>query len=371
MTRAYAIAGALQQAGAGVEIVGALEQGAAIYPVPPAGIDVRAVCPSPFPRRVAQTRALARGEVLYAIKPRATSFGVGLLVRGGRRLVVDVDDFEPGFTSETPPGSLPDRVLRSLRHVRNLDHRGYTRLMERWLGRASVVTANTRVLAERHRAVYLPSGKDTRLFDPARFDADRCRRELGLEGLRVVMFPGTPRPHKGVEDVLEAMERLDWPDARLVLVGGREAGEAFTDRLVERYGRRIVRLGRFAAADMPRIVAAAHVVVATQRDTPAARAQFPMKLTDAMAMAKPIVSTRVGDIPAILGAGAWLVAPESPAEIAGALEEIFADPARAARRGREARERCEQSLSFSALAAILAGVVGDLGGGVEMVSSSL
>ena len=43
---------------------------------------------------------------------------------------------------------------------------------------------------------------------------------------------------------------------------------------------------------MPEIVSAADVIVVPQRNTPAAQAQFPLKLTDGMAMAKPILATQ-------------------------------------------------------------------------------
>jgi glycosyltransferase involved in cell wall biosynthesis len=216
-----------------------------------------------------------------------------------------------------------------------------------------VITANTRLLCDEFGAVHVPSAKDTSLFDPARFDDDACRRELGLDQFRVIMFPGTPREHKGVEDVLEALDMLDWRDARLVIVGGREVGTKYAQSLDARHGRWIIHLPRFAAGDMPAVVAAAHVVVVPQRDTPVARAQFPMKITDAMAMAKPIVTTPIGDIEGALEGAAYFVKSSSPREIAGALEAVFADPNEAARRGAEARRRCEERFSTTAVAGIM------------------
>jgi glycosyltransferase involved in cell wall biosynthesis len=362
MTRAYTIAGALAHAGVGVEIVGSLPRGASIYPEPAPGTTIHRVAEFPFTGRAMATSRAATGGILYAIKPRATSFGIALLCRRGRPVVVDIDDFEAGFASERRSrGSFVGRVHKTLRRARNLDHPGYTRWMERWLARADAITANTRFLAERYGATYLPSARDTAQFDPARFDADQCRRDLGLADFRVVMFPGTPRAHKGVEDAAAALDRLGWSDARLVLVGGREAGDDVADDLVRRYPKWVVRLGKFGVADMPRVVAAAHVVIVPQRDTAVARAQFPMKLTDAMAMAKPIVATRVGDIPEALDGAAWLVPPSSPDAIAGALAEIFADPGEAARRGHLARQCCEERFSFSAAGRILADLIERVG----------
>ncbi|HEU4364511.1 MAG TPA: glycosyltransferase family 4 protein [Candidatus Krumholzibacteria bacterium] len=357
MTRAYMLAGALRTIGVRAEIVGALPEGERVYPDPPKGLVLHSFPERSCAERVLDVQDRAQGDALYAVKVRASTFGVALLIRRGRPLIVDADDWEPSFPGRAPRGSWPRRSRRRVRAFANPDHPRYSRWMESLLPRADAVTANTRFLAERYGAAYVPSGKDTALFDPARHDADEARRALGLEGFRVVMFPGTVREHKGVDDVAAALDILGWDDARLVIVGGREAGDHLAREIAARHPRRVVRLGHFGANEMPGVVAAAHVVVAPQRDTPAAHAQFPMKLTDAMAMAKPIVTTRVGDIPEMLDGAAWLVNPSSPREIADALAAVFADPAEAARRGALARQRCIERASLASIGQVLRGVL--------------
>lgn len=71
------------------------------------------------------------------------------------------------------------------------------------------------------------------------------------------------------------------------------------------------------------IVAAAHIVVVPQRDTPPTRARFPLKLTDGMAMAKPVLATRVGDVPEILGGTGYLVELSCPNQIAEKIQWMF------------------------------------------------
>lgn len=363
MTRAYSLASSLRAMGAEVDVVGALGPGEEVYPQPPAGISIVSVCASTLARRAYEINRRARGDVLYALKPRVSSFGVALACRKGRRLLLDIDDreteFRPEYAQYDGAGgpTWRRRVRRRIERARNPDTVRYTRWMEKLSGRASVITANSSLLCDHFGAVYVPSAKDTAVFDPARFDANTCRRELGLDGLRVIMFPGTPRPHKGVEDALEALNLLGWPDARLVIVGGRAIGARYARLLDDRYSRWIMHLPRFGQEAMPGVVAAAHVVVVPQRNEPVARAQFPMKITDAMAMARPIVSTRVGDIATALDGAAYLVEPSSPREIAGALESIFADPAEAARRGAQARRRCEERFSTTAVAGIMRGIL--------------
>jgi len=58
-----------------------------------------------------------------------------------------------------------------------------------------------------------------------------------------------------------------------------------------------------------------------------------------MAMAKPILSTSVSDIPEILDGCGWIVEPGDPRQIASMVQEIIDDPAEASERGLKARER--------------------------------
>lgn len=225
--------------------------------------------------------------------------------------------------------------------------------------RADAVTVDTTFLQNRFGGSYLPNGKDTSLFDPQNFDPQASRESYGLSGYRILMFPGTARPHKGLEDVLIALDKLNEPDLRLVIVGGRKP-DNYDDELLEKWGRWIIKLPRYPAEQMAQIVAAAHIVVVPQRDTPTARAQFPLKLTDGMAMAKPILATRVGDIPEILGGTGYLVDPNSPEQIAAQIQWIFQNLESASEQGKRSRERCVAYYSFEAMAAILSKVISRL-----------
>ena len=173
------------------------------------------------------------------------------------------------------------------------------------------------------------------------------------------MFPGAPRPYKGVEDILTALDILNDPDLRLVIVGGSPYYD-YDAQLMEKWGRWIIKLPKSPPTQMPKIVAAAHIIVVPQRNTPAALAQFPLKLTDGMAMAKPILATNIGDIPEIVGETAYLVEPACPEEMASQIKLIFAEWDAACDRGRQARVRCIEKYSISAMASTLQSVIAGL-----------
>ena len=101
---------------------------------------------------------------------------------------------------------------------------------------------------------------------------------------------------------------------------------------------------------MPKYISAAHIVVVPQRDTPITRAQFPLKITDGMAMAKPVLATNVGDIPEILGNTGYIVEPGQPEALAITIQEIFSNYETAETMGLMARKRCSENYSYESMA---------------------
>ncbi|EKV01258.1 glycosyltransferase [Leptolyngbya sp. PCC 7375] len=362
MTRVYLVSQILQKLGHDVEVMGC-QFGDVIYPPPPDTLSVTAVPGQQLPQFIKSATQLLnqiRGDVIYAIKPRPTSLGIALLKKmyTRRPVLLDMDDWElswlGGETYAYRPTikQLARDILKPDGALRDLEHPFYISLGERWVRQADAVTVNNQFLQQKFGGHYLPNSKDTDIFDPARFDPAASRQTYGLSDYRVLMFPGTARPHKGLEDVLMAMDQLDQPDLRLVIVGGRKP-DGYEDELMARWPQWLIKLPRFPSDQMAEVVAAAHVVVVPQRDTSIARAQFPIKLTDGMAMAKPILSTMVGDIPKILGDTGYLVAPCAPDQLAQMLQTILDNPKQAAERGRLARERCIQHYSVNAMAETL------------------
>jgi glycosyltransferase involved in cell wall biosynthesis len=69
----------------------------------------------------------------------------------------------------------------------------------------------------------------------------------------------------------------------------------------------------------------------------------PIVALEAMMAGVPLVATRVGGVPDLMGSGAaLLVAPESPRDLARAIEDVYRDPEEARRRSERARDRARQ-----------------------------
>lgn len=320
-----------------------------------------------YPGFIGRSRELLRQldtDIIYALRPKPTTLGLALWHKRqtGCPVILDIDDWELSwhggdrFRYRPKLKQLARDILKPEGALRYPDHPLYLQWMESQVSKADAVTVHTQFLQDRFGGVNVPNGKDTDLFNPDDYDSQLSREVHGFSTYRILMFPGAPRPYKGIEDVLKALEHLNREDLRLVIVGGSPYDD-YDQQLRRRWGRWIIQLPPQPSTKMPFVVAGADIIVVPQRETPAALAQFPLKLTDGMSMAKPILATRVGDIPEILQESGYLVKPEAPEAIAKQICWILEHPEEAKQRGALARQRCVEHYSLAAMSHILAGVV--------------
>jgi glycosyltransferase involved in cell wall biosynthesis len=158
-------------------------------------------------------------------------------------------------------------------------------------------------------------------------------------------------PRKGQDIAVAALAQLRerGVDARLELVG-RRIDSLFTAGVLED-ARRLGVAGEVElvgeVADAGLNLERADIVLAPSRGE-----WTPLVLMEALARGKPVVAARVGGVAEVVRDREFglLVAPESPAELAGAIAQLVADPAAAltmAEHGRkhiDARFRVERTL---------------------------
>lgn len=318
-----------------------------------------------------KVEAALDGDVVYVSKPFGTSLMAAHRVarRRGSALMLDVDDWELGFLRQqlAERASLPRR-LRFLATAKGKHYR------EPWnvlLGEArsrsvATRTVSNRFLQERYGGTLVWHARDPVEFDPARFDGAAERARLGIAPRRkVVLFLGTPRSHKGIEDLVEAVALLPDPEVLLLVVGVDAAAysKSIAAYAKRRLGDRVLLLPPQPFATAPRFLALADVAVIPQRDAPAARGQMPAKVFDAMVMGRPLVATRVSDLPEVVGDCGLLVAPGDAAGMAQALRSLLEDADLARRLGQAARRRAIAHYSLQAVGRTLDGVVREALGG--------
>lgn len=335
-----------------VQVVG-LRGGAGVWPpVAEDGVRYASLPAGKLPGFLASIPALLRladGDILYASKPRLPSAGIGLLkqLTARRPLLLDIDDWELGFFLRGGPWGTLGRAL----NIANPTGLPWTWLMERLTGLADGITVASRFLQQRFGGTLLPHVRDTEAWRPGAADPRPVRERLGIDRERLVMFLGTIRGYKGVEDLCEAVVRLKRPDIVLALVGTDPASPG-GQRLRERYPA-IRLMGAIAFHEVPVYLGAADIVAVPQRQSSDTRGQVPAKIFDAMALGRAVISTPVSMIPEILDGCGVLVPPGDVAALAEAIARLADHPDEAAALGRRARERCVERYSFAAARRVL------------------
>jgi len=310
-----------------------------------------------FPDFFSGVRKLAdavAGDILVVMKAFAPALPAALLAkkRRGAKVLVYLDEWD----GATPASwSRPERFRHALRDWLHPCDDLWTPFWERRLRCADAILGTTSFLARKFGAVRYDLGADTYFFQPQPPESSAAlRRELHLEGRRLLVFGGVARAHKGLETFAEGAAAAGWT---LLLVG--PANDCTAD-LEARYGAAVHCTGAIPHADMPRHLGLADALAVPLGTGLMASSQMPCKLYEAMAMAKPVLASAVSDVPSVLNGCGWTVPPGNPAAVADALRAIATDPAEADRRAADARVRCVAEYAAPLAAARLRALVHSL-----------
>ena len=218
-------------------------------------------------------------------------------------------------------------------------------------------------VARRARKILTPSESSAR--DIARdFGVDPARMQVILLGVDDVFVPPTtPRvpgriiamasadaPMKGIATLLEAFAKLRTErDLELLLVTKPQPGGR-TEQLIDRLS--IKDAVRFVSgvsdAELVELMGSAELAC-----VPSLYEGFSLPTAELMACATPLVVSRAGAIPEVVGPDglcADLVTPGDVAELTTALAALLDDPERRERLGRAGRRRVEELFSWRAVA---------------------
>lgn len=219
-------------------------------------------------------------------------------------------------------------------------------------------------VARRARLIITPSEASKRDIatdfgvDPARMrsiplgvdDAFRPPTAPRVPG-RILAMASADAPLKGIATLLEAFAKLRTErDLELVLVTKPKPGGR-TERLIDELG--IGGSVRFVHgltdAELVGLMGSAELAC-----VPSLYEGFSLPTAELMACATPLVVSRAGAIPEVVGPdglAADLVAPGDVGELEGAIAALLDDPERRARMGAAGRRRVEELFSWRAVAA--------------------
>ena len=231
--------------------------------------------------------------------------------------VVSVHDLTPLHHPELCNAA----TLAFPRLIRQALHRGA------WIHADSAFVASEVVDAfeadpDRVRAVS-PGVPDLPVIDTARA-GDALRRLLPPGTARYCLAIGTAEPRKDLPGLVRAFDAVAarHPEVSLVLAGPPGWGEEKLEAALaaSRTRARIVRTGWVDALDLAALLARAAVLA-----YPSLYEGFGFPPLQAMRAQVPVVATRAGSLPEVLGEGALMVEPGDPDALAAALETCLSD----------------------------------------------
>ena len=218
-------------------------------------------------------------------------------------------------------------------------------------------------VARAARRILTPSDSSRR--DIARdFGVDPARMETILLGVddgfvppteprvpgRILAMASADAPMKGIATLLEAFAKLRTErDVELLLVTRPEPGGR-TERLIDELGiaDSVSFVNGVSDAELVRIMGSAELAV-----VPSLYEGFSLPTAELMACATPLVVSRAGAIPEVVGddgACADLVTPGDVGELELAIAGLLDDPERRTRMGAAGRRRVLEKFSWRAVA---------------------
>lgn len=175
---------------------------------------------------------------------------------------------------------------------------------------------------------------------PLGVDLDRFRpRSAPPPEPFTIGFVGRLEEHKGVRDLVAAADLLG---SRLLVVGDGSL-RPWLEREAARRPRRLELVPWATHDQLPNVLARMHALAVpsteiVQRNLPwvavPLREQFGRVVLEAMASGVPVVATRVGELPHVVGSSGLLVPPNDATALADALRELRDRPDLASRLAR-------------------------------------
>jgi len=264
---------------------------------------------------------------VYVSKPRLHSLLLGMILsaRDNCPLALDVDDLELAFFQNQTPlpfDQLVDELRRGTAEVDNPAGETWTRYCDTLARNADAITVSNEILRGFFGGIVLRHARDESRFFPDENVRTNIRRSLGIRDReKVVLFLGTPRDHKGLARVAEAIVRRSDPDLTMCVIGADNSNGPLT-LLAEQNPKCIRVFGAQSYTQLPHLIQCADAICLLQDASSAISAfQSPAKLSESLAMGLPVLASRVAPFSDLISSG--IVIPvDSNAELQIALDGI-------------------------------------------------
>jgi glycosyltransferase involved in cell wall biosynthesis len=192
------------------------------------------------------------------------------------------------------------------------------------------------------------NGVDLELFSPSPHRQSQARFGMDAEAFHVG-YAGRLVPEKGVLDLLEALSGLP-AEYHLWM-----SGSGVLEPQLQQHPR-VRCLGSLSRSDLAKFFSAIDVLVLPSRTTPTWKEQFGRVLIEAQACGAPVIASRSGSMPGVLGSSALVFEEGSVSELQNLLRKLRQEPALRLELAEAGKARVEAFYSWDAIAHQMRGV---------------
>ena len=289
-------------------------------------------------------------DIVHLSKPRLPNLIIGRLYQliWNANIIMDIDDEELGFRKP----SESDLLIDSIENIRS----NYWLVRSVYLSNAfDAITVSNTALQLRYSGTVIPHVRDANKFIPSKILSSTMREKHGiLPSQKVVLFFGTPKPHKGLVETAHAISEI--PEVKpLFLIIGDFIDQCFKERLASIKGVDFKFLPNQPYHLISDFVAIGDICVILQDpDSLISEHQLPAKLIDALAMGLTVISTQTPALKPLIEAGAVIATDKYKLPLI--LMQALSEPSRSAFN----RNYFAHNLSTQAFSPILKSVLHNL-----------
>lgn len=235
------------------------------------------------------------------------------------------------------------------------------RMLERWSYRhATYVNAMTEGIRETllsqkalrpEKVLFLPNGVDTLHYYPRPIDT-LLKRQLGLDGRKVILYQGTHGHAHGLDSVLRAAKLLEAErDIHFLLIGDGSERHNLEVLCKELALRNVTFHDPVSIRELPSYFSLAVCGLVSLRDLPHLNRARPAKMFPILASGMPIIFVGQGEGAklALQAKAAVVVPPEDPQALATAVLRLIQNPDAIQELGANGRRFVETNLQWSKL----------------------
>lgn len=241
----------------------------------------------------------------------------------GKKFILTIDDYD----TAGPKNPIKKKVLE---------------WAESFYRKADAITVSSMFLQKIYGGTVIYQVANEYAFTKRKPNPERFKKKYNIGGKKIIAHAGTLFEFKGIDILIKSVQRLDKNGVQLVI-----SGEP-TKPYKKLAGRETILTGKIPMEDVVDLTAAADIYAIPTRDTLYSRAEIPAKIFEAMMLGRPIVASRLSDIPIILDNGkcGLLARPDSISDLSSKIKLLLDKPALGKYLGKMAKRRYAKKYSY-------------------------